>query len=970
MLKPFKIAGLSIAIFIMVSFFGGEVNATHLRAGQLIVERVNCQGLTFRISFVIYKDTGSTIEVGGGTLRFGDGSDPDNDGEKGYVVPTESSNDPSMSTTNLGNELAVVRYSITHTYGAPGRYVISYFEMNRNFGILNIQDSGNTSFYIEAEINIDPFFGCDNSPIMLIPPVDEACTGVAFVHNPGAYDPDGDSLSFELVVPKMDRGADVVNYRSPIAPEFYVNFDYLNEDKTDEPSFSINPYTGELYWDAPGDKLNEYGGREYNVAFKVTEWRKIQGRWYRLGYVIRDMQIIVRECDNDRPDLIVPDDICVEAGTLIDESIIGIDPNNDDVKIEAFSQVFFLNSNSATIDPSDGRWQPINSASVNFLWQTDCFHVRDQPYQVVFKITDDPVDGPKLVNFATWNITVIAPKPEWVNAQADFAKKEATLEWEQYDCFNAQAIQIWRRVDSYNYVPGECETGMPDFLGYELIDQVSPLETTYIDNNKGNGLNVAAGYCYRLVAVFGQPSGGESIISSEICLDPMIADAPVMTHVTVDKTDKVAGEVTVSWKPPFDIDKVKFGTDYRYEVQQGLGLISNTFKNVGTTADTTFTVTALNTEDNAHVFRVVLYSNDATVVGPTDPIDTSAVASTVWLQPKPLYEKINLFWTFNVPWTNNVQNYPWHYIYRGEESDGEMNLTLIDSVNVNLMGYNYLDSGQWNSTPLLNTDLYCYYVETQGSYGNPKVESPQINKSQMICVQPNDDVAPCQPELEVATINCEDFLENSGCGFTDFENIIKWKATVPGGCQDDVQFYELYYANSTKAEFQYLATVTDTIYIDTDLTSFARCYKVRAVDRSGNRSEFSEKVCFDNCPYYELPNVFTPGNNDGCNDLFSAYSDREIIDENGNSICGERDLTRCARFVQSVEFRVYNRWGRQVFDYKSGGEKTIYIDWDGRDSNGNELSSGTYFYIAEVVFDLVDPSKRRQEMKGWVQIIR
>jgi flagellar hook assembly protein FlgD len=59
-----------------------------------------------------------------------------------------------------------------------------------------------------------------------------------------------------------------------------------------------------------------------------------------------------------------------------------------------------------------------------------------------------------------------------------------------------------------------------------------------------------------------------------------------------------------------------------------------------------------------------------------------------------------------------------------------------------------------------------------------------------------------------------------------------------------------------------------------------------------------------------------------------------------------------------------------VYSYQSGSENTIYIDWDGHDNNGKELSSGVYYFSAEVIFDVVDPSQQRQIIKGWVQIVR
>ena len=190
--------------------------------------------------------------------------------------------------------------------------------------------SVNTTFYLETEINVDPFLGCNNTPNLLIAPIDQACTGVQFTHNPGAYDPDGDSLSYVMVVPFSDRNTQVINYKDPNDPKFYTNFGQGNEDLSGPPTFGIDPITGTITWNSPG------AVGEYNIAFHVVESRKKSERYYRVGYVRRDMQILVDDCDNERPDLIMPPDTCVVAGTTLDVKILGIDPDNDDVKIEAF----------------------------------------------------------------------------------------------------------------------------------------------------------------------------------------------------------------------------------------------------------------------------------------------------------------------------------------------------------------------------------------------------------------------------------------------------------------------------------------------------------------------------------------------------------------------------------------------------------------------------------------------------------
>ncbi len=950
-----------VLVLCLVFFAFFSVEATHLRAGEITVTRESCTSLTFIITITVYTNTGSEIKFGDGELDFGDGS---------AIFIT-----PSINNTlrpDLGPAIGTVSYSTTHTYSGPGRYVISYLEPNRNAGILNMANSVETRFYLESTVNIDPFLGCDNSPRLTVPPIDKACTGQAWYHNPGAYDPDGDSLSYEFTIPKLNKGIDVNNYRAPNAKEFYdrvgINYGTANEAKNGPPTFKINPSTGTIIWDAPG------APGEYNIAFVIREWRKVSDIWINQGYVIRDMQIIVEDCKNRRPELKIPPDICVEAGAKVSAEIFGSDPDNDSVKIEAFSQVLTIQPSPATYTPFPAKNQatgPSKLAKLVFTWNTRCEHIKEQPYQVVFKITDSPLKGPKLVQFKTWNIRVVGPAPKWKDAKVVPAKRQANLEWKPYPCSNAQVMQVWRRVDAYPFIPPVCVTGIPDFLGFTKIAEVPISQTKYTDTNKGKGLAVGAKYCYRLLAIFPTPGGGESYVSRDTCMAPILADAPVVTNVTVDKTSSTTGKITVKWRSPFDISKTQFPPPYRYKVFRAEGF-SGTSKIVsphpGTISDSTYTDSDFNTQELPFNYRIVLYDKS------NQPIDTSAIASSVRLEAKPQFKQIELNWSANVPWSNQSQKYPRHLIYRGTEGQPENQMVLIDSVNVNTGKFVYVDSGQYKKTPLNNTQTYCYRVMTRGTYGNKKIKEPLVNFSQISCAQPNDKIPPCKQELSIVATPCDKYIQNQPCSQSVYSNTITWKRSIDAACRQDIKSYNIYMATQAGTDFGlYVQNVRDTFYIDSNIPSFARCYKISAVDRAGNESELSEEYCFDNCPNYELPNVFTP-NGDTCNEKFSAYSDRQSTDESGNGPCGpiNQVFTRlhCARFVESVDFTVSNRWGKEVYSYTSGAERTIYIDWDGRDNNGNELSAGVYYYNAHVLFTVVDPTKKERDIRGWVQIVR
>jgi gliding motility-associated-like protein len=121
-------------------------------------------------------------------------------------------------------------------------------------------------------------------------------------------------------------------------------------------------------------------------------------------------------------------------------------------------------------------------------------------------------------------------------------------------------------------------------------------------------------------------------------------------------------------------------------------------------------------------------------------------------------------------------------------------------------------------------------------------------------------------------------------------------------------------------------------YLDHRLSlqhSLAGCYYVTALDSYDNESLHSNYICVENCPRYELPNVFTP-NGDGFNDEFGPM--------NGY------------RFVENIDLKVYNRWGQQVFSTSDPA-----INWDGKDEfNHMPLPDGTYYFnciVREIYFD-------------------
>jgi hypothetical protein len=915
---------LAIVSLIVIS---AQANATHIRSADVLVERV-CGTLSYDITIIAYLNSQSSTMFGTGSrIFFGDGTS--------VVIPQT----PSTPRPDLGTNVSVAMFKIRHTYQTVGNFQITYVERDRSSGVLNIANSHDVAYVSTVSLSVDNEHGCNSLPLLQVTPLDRACSGKVFFHTPAAADAEGDSLSYELTIPAAaDLNGNLlpIQYDDPNDPRFYIDPTRGNEAGNAPATFAIDAVSGLLTWDAPG------AIGEYNIAFKIIEWRKENdGTYTKLSTTVRDMQIIVEPCDNERPDLILDTDICITPGTPVNELIEGSDLDGDDVMIEVFTELLDLSDNPADFQPNPPVFQSSSSAQAFFQWTPSCADVRQQPYQVVFKITDNPPDGTKLVSFATMNIRVQAPPPV-LTATLDVVKHHGVLDLGSFACENASAYQVWRKVGSFPYSV-ECQTGIPKNSGYQLMAETGIDTETFVDTNFGLGLVAGAKYCYRVVARIGDT---KSRVSQEHCIGPVQRDAPVITHVSVEETSN-EGSVRVSWRSPLDINTTQFPEPYQYHVYRADDFIGEqAIAQRGITADTTFLDTSVNPEDSIFNYRIVLYSKPV-LSDEYIPVDTSAVASTVRLNAAAAENSIALHWRDSVPWSNVVSERPYHLIYRSEgpvSSDND--LVFIDSVQVVDNGFNYVDEG------IDPNKLYSYKIETRGTYGNPSI-ALQKNFSQRVSLYPVNNLKPCVPQPTIEALDCSNFTGKFGCSPSGLENKLSWKPDESSPCRIDIDYYNVYGVAPGDTTKMFLQKTIFPVFTESNLTSVAKCYRVSAVDKSGKESEPSELICNDNCPYYNLPNVVTR-NGDEFNETFSS----RFADDG------------CPRFVKAVDLVVYNRWGKVVYRYTSSETNSIYIDWNGNGEDGTPLNSGIYFYVANVTFDVSDPLKKQQELRSWLHLVR
>ena len=865
----------------MLLGFGAQ--ATHNRAGEITYTHV--QGFTYE--FVITTCTKTSVIADREWLKINWGDVP-------FGSTLDSLQRESIQSVP-GQDAQVNTYRGTHTYSGPGEYLIQMADPNRNEGVHNIPNSVEQEFCVQSLLIINPQTGNNNSVQLLNPPKDEACLNKLWEHNPGAYDPDGDLITYSLVTPLGRDLEPFDGWNDPVVGYTFPDEATENEDDT----FFIDPLTGTVTWDVPS-----WPTGEYNVAILIEEWREVEGTLIKVGHVIRDMQILVQNCPNNPPIVEQLPDTCIEAYTVLNLNMEANDPDGDQLFLEAIG-------GPLTQVEHPANFTAFSNGTGTFNWTPECAEIRAAPYQVLFKATDNSstVD---LIDYMTMNITVVAPAVENPSAEPD--GNSIILNWDSQLCtdilpnneIDDATYKIYRRLGSYGFEPGDCELGVPEYTGYELIGTVEGLEnTSYVDTD---GLFFGGEFCYMIVTCL--EDGAESYASEEFCAN-ILKDRPVLTNVDVNATDEENGEIYIAWSPAADLDTENFPGPYYYELYHAEGfsgaseLIYTSDPNADLfNGDTTFVHTGLNTLTTPHVYRVNLWSGE-------DFVGSSAEASSIFLELEPGDEQMTLLINELVPWANTSYD-----VYRKlpDETEFTFLITIEDLL--------YTDEG------IPNNEETCYYVQATGSYpieGSATVD-PILNDSQEACAFAVDLTPPCPPELTIEPI-CEQEL--AVLSFTNPNNACEKTS--------DSEIYNIYYAPTEGEDLTLFATLpgpaTDSTFVWNEIGeigSVAGCYAVTALDSLTlnlegelirNESEFSNVVCIDNCPYYFLPNVFSP-NNDGVNDVFKAYP---------------------FRFVEDVEFRVFSRWGQLVYETNDPN-----INWNGTHfETGEVVADGTYFYTVK-----------------------
>jgi hypothetical protein len=362
------------------------------------------------------------------------------------------------------NDCLIYSHSVKHTYPGAGEYLVSFRFFNRISNIDNISHSVNTPVYTETRFVIDSYLGCNNTPrIENFPLYMSSVGGETYKQDFCINDPEGDSVSFEYVIPKQDKNVLVLDYRLPFQHNISENQD-ISQLAFDKNQCSV------MF------KTQKETGR-YCFDFRIIEWRKKDNVWYEISSTMVDFNIYLEDTENHSPDFTGVRDTAIIAGNIFESIITATDPENDSIQLNSYGDFLRLTEAGKIIDTA--YYPGPVQKTIRYTPSADV--VREKPYKVVFSAIDSKYFG-KNESIYVW-ITDKAHNPEPVSVFTGQALSDGQINvyWQDTD-------------DELGYILERSDKFFPQFERLAVL----PANAAYYEDSS---VVVGNTYQYRITAV-------------------------------------------------------------------------------------------------------------------------------------------------------------------------------------------------------------------------------------------------------------------------------------------------------------------------------------------------------------------------------------------------------------------------------------------------------------------------------------
>ena len=266
-------------------------HATHILGGDIAyapVEATTAGVPRYHVKVRLFKDESSLVDQPDVDLMCNRG-DCNAAATDYFRVNIRRTQSKQLTAIGCAQYYTPARTYYTYFYEADvdlprGQWTLSVTAENRVASIINVANSVNTSFYISAFLD-NALVEQNSSPQFLSNLLPYVCGSAAQRYSFSTFDAEGDSLAYSFITPQMALvppasgrnvcGADVVFLPG---------------------QFQLNPATGALT--APTGSVRQ---GVYAMAARVHEYRRINGRWQPIGYIVRDITYLVYSTTNASP---------------------------------------------------------------------------------------------------------------------------------------------------------------------------------------------------------------------------------------------------------------------------------------------------------------------------------------------------------------------------------------------------------------------------------------------------------------------------------------------------------------------------------------------------------------------------------------------------------------------------------------------------------------------------------------------
>ena len=304
-----------IVLIALLSFTPNKVKASHAAGAEIIYEWISDS--TYRIYLHFYRDCSGIPEPTTMSLCVRNSCtawDTTINMAKTLILPGGASNGtevllgcPTSPTYCEGGTLPGYRewwYAcvLTLNYSCD-KWTMSHAESARN-SIANFPGGGN--LYVEATFDNKDAQG-NSSAYFTVKPVPYVCDNIAYTYNNGAFDPNNDSLYFQMIAPRS--GSDC----SPSSMTWGAGYGLPSNPLACGSTFTFSSSTGQMAFTP-----NATG--QYALSMQVTEYRYLKSAWKAIGTVMRDIQVVVLPCSTPTPKL-TTDSLSLSGAKLISGTI-------------------------------------------------------------------------------------------------------------------------------------------------------------------------------------------------------------------------------------------------------------------------------------------------------------------------------------------------------------------------------------------------------------------------------------------------------------------------------------------------------------------------------------------------------------------------------------------------------------------------------------------------------------------------